>query len=647
MPDEPLALSTIPPAPPSEGDYDAIRAAIMATVRGRWFLEEYARRNRNADTALVLAAIDRIEAVIAGEQVHQARQQFRIELLEMARTIAQTRADVAESKSLGAPISTPKPPDRQAAASDVFAAAERLQDVAWAMRERGFDDKTCDQIEALAATILSASALRNPADPRAHKLGEVLQYLERRIDDMLGPFAVAAEESLAQRPVSAEGADGESVRADHAIDAEAAPAVAREEAIEDLTAPAEAEIDTGEEAVADPDAPAQALASVAPEAPATVERTPADGAQTGPAAAGAGHRELQASETAGFEIEREPPVVADADGHGAPSWTIELEPPQVAPPPAGPEAEGPADGPPDFEPAAAAVTASADAGTAGAPELSDQEPPAPVAHGREATLAGAEVAATVAAGEGLAHAADNKPASVEENPADPQAAWSVELGGAVLAGEPQIAAVQATAVEATPEQPPPSASHSADQAHIAERPHETESPHAWDLAKSGAPAEPAIPQATQVAGPAPAASKPRQVAAERVPSMWEPESAAPARSTPIPEPEPEPADFLLEPLPPPLPVGPSLPETRIAASAAQPPRDLAAEVENELFEAGAAARTTEPLPPPALPPSVGPLAPPATDPPPKLPAAPMPGPTSDPLAALNAMSDEERIALFS
>ena len=33
-------------------------------------------------------------------------------------------------------------------ASDAFAAAERIQEVAWTMRERGLDPSTCDQIEA-------------------------------------------------------------------------------------------------------------------------------------------------------------------------------------------------------------------------------------------------------------------------------------------------------------------------------------------------------------------------------------------------------------------------------------------------------------------------------------------------------------------
>src|SRR4051794_33348028 len=148
MPEEKLALSTIPPSLPADADYDQVYAAVMASAQGRWFLAEFARRNRNSDTRLLLDAIERIEAVVRTGQARDASQSVRIELLEMARTIAQTRADVAEIKPEPAADSaaTPEPGPDPDAASEVFAAAERLQDMAWTMRERGIEMSTCDQI---------------------------------------------------------------------------------------------------------------------------------------------------------------------------------------------------------------------------------------------------------------------------------------------------------------------------------------------------------------------------------------------------------------------------------------------------------------------------------------------------------------------
>jgi hypothetical protein len=48
MPEEPFALSTISPLPAEESDYDAICATVMESERGRWFLQEYARRRQCA-----------------------------------------------------------------------------------------------------------------------------------------------------------------------------------------------------------------------------------------------------------------------------------------------------------------------------------------------------------------------------------------------------------------------------------------------------------------------------------------------------------------------------------------------------------------------------------------------------------------------
>ncbi len=80
-------------------DFDTIEAAVMETARGRWFLKEYARRNRNADTQLVLEAVDRLKhpdtggTGIAGLKAH---------LEEMASAIRRTKEDVRSLPSIDA-----------------------------------------------------------------------------------------------------------------------------------------------------------------------------------------------------------------------------------------------------------------------------------------------------------------------------------------------------------------------------------------------------------------------------------------------------------------------------------------------------------------------------------------------------------------
>jgi len=53
----------------SEHDYQLFCAALSDSARGRAFLAEYARRNRYADTQMLLAALDRLEALVRSHTV--------------------------------------------------------------------------------------------------------------------------------------------------------------------------------------------------------------------------------------------------------------------------------------------------------------------------------------------------------------------------------------------------------------------------------------------------------------------------------------------------------------------------------------------------------------------------------------------------
>jgi hypothetical protein len=59
-----FAMPSLVPPPLSASDYEAIEAALLQTSRGRWFLAEYARRNRHADTGMLLGALERLENVV-------------------------------------------------------------------------------------------------------------------------------------------------------------------------------------------------------------------------------------------------------------------------------------------------------------------------------------------------------------------------------------------------------------------------------------------------------------------------------------------------------------------------------------------------------------------------------------------------------
>src|SRR6201987_5061564 len=99
MADEAFALSPISAraTQPREEDYDAISAAFMETSRGRWFLGEYAKRNRNADTSMVLDAVARIEETLAAQRDQQAKDGLADALAAIRTAVDQAAQSAAAS----------------------------------------------------------------------------------------------------------------------------------------------------------------------------------------------------------------------------------------------------------------------------------------------------------------------------------------------------------------------------------------------------------------------------------------------------------------------------------------------------------------------------------------------------------------------
>lgn len=96
MPSEPTVLANDLLNAEGEHDYEALHAALSSSARGRAFLAEYARRNRNADTGAVLDALSRLQSLVqtrAAPPADTVRSELRA-LLDIIRT---ARVPVAAS----------------------------------------------------------------------------------------------------------------------------------------------------------------------------------------------------------------------------------------------------------------------------------------------------------------------------------------------------------------------------------------------------------------------------------------------------------------------------------------------------------------------------------------------------------------------
>lgn len=203
----------------SQEDYEAIESAVVETARGRWFLAEYARRNRQADTTMLLTALDRIEAVVRGERSAPSIDNVRFDLVDMAKAIARTKAEIAsikpDTEQHGKFGEATEELDSivqatETATSDILAAAEQIQEIAWTLREQGVDSAVCDLVDSKATNVYTACSFQDLTGQRTRKVINVLRYLEGRINAMIGIWgldgAMAAESAEHERTQTGEKA---------------------------------------------------------------------------------------------------------------------------------------------------------------------------------------------------------------------------------------------------------------------------------------------------------------------------------------------------------------------------------------------------------------------------------------------------------
>jgi chemotaxis protein CheZ len=198
----------------TESDFDAIELAVMETERGRWFLSEFARRNRHADTETLMTSLSRIERTINLQTEATELDRFRLNVLEMSRAIARTRAEIAAIKppetggrlleASGELDSIVSATER--ATSDILAAAENVQEVAWTMREAGGDADACGRLDQHAVAIYTACSFQDLTAQRTRKVIEILGFLESRVNAMADIWHLETGEAAAPRDFASDGA---------------------------------------------------------------------------------------------------------------------------------------------------------------------------------------------------------------------------------------------------------------------------------------------------------------------------------------------------------------------------------------------------------------------------------------------------------
>lgn len=182
--------------PPGDLEFETIAAALSENARGRWFLAEYARRNRQADTTMLLGALQRLEHVVAGH-VSPPATGLRAALVDIARALERARSQMAAgwpgSQSVhkegeGYEFEAVVRAQEQATA-DILAAAEHVQDAAWTLREQGAEARHSAFLEARASDLYAACTAHELTAQSTRRMIQTLRFVDGRIGALLAMWA--------------------------------------------------------------------------------------------------------------------------------------------------------------------------------------------------------------------------------------------------------------------------------------------------------------------------------------------------------------------------------------------------------------------------------------------------------------------------
>ena len=93
----------------TQKDFETIEAAVLESPRGRWFLDEFTRRNRAADTVMLLEAIRKLERGVAENSPHQVSDELAAGLRGLGEAIGAALSGIMQTQDVwGAVMDLPE-----------------------------------------------------------------------------------------------------------------------------------------------------------------------------------------------------------------------------------------------------------------------------------------------------------------------------------------------------------------------------------------------------------------------------------------------------------------------------------------------------------------------------------------------------------
>lgn len=188
-------------------EFEVLESAMRETSRGAWFLDEYARRIRGADTDRIFQSIEKLSTLLTDKAQTSQFDVLRHELEAMAAGIAQTRREIASIKPAGGELHGS---DRIVAATEeldlvlrstenataeILTAAEALQALSGEFRKNGGDAALCDEIDNHSTNLMLACSFQDLTGQRMSKVVNALRYIEQRVNSMIDIWGVTKDDA--------------------------------------------------------------------------------------------------------------------------------------------------------------------------------------------------------------------------------------------------------------------------------------------------------------------------------------------------------------------------------------------------------------------------------------------------------------------
>ena len=195
-----------------EESFEAIEQAVMETARGRWFLAEFAVRNRQAETVSLLKSLSRLERVIARSGPLDGSIEMRTKLIGLSGDIdtlvAALTGDVSNTKDgpqkLNEFVLT-----SEKTCIEMAVVADAARDIAARLVESNSENDAIAELDYQLTELVRLSSEQMTSMRQFEALAEIQRHVKSRLTDIIHSYGPLTLSETPLGPAANDQVDGD------------------------------------------------------------------------------------------------------------------------------------------------------------------------------------------------------------------------------------------------------------------------------------------------------------------------------------------------------------------------------------------------------------------------------------------------------